>query len=382
MKFHNLNFEFLKKIKIVFFFYVFVTVLASLHRVLIGKINNYLIFKLAFFNFISGKDLYVLYPGTHLDYYKYSPTFALLMAPIAILPNAVGVIVWNLLNVVPLFFAVKKLRLEEPQKALICWIILIELITSIQNAQSNGLIAALIIFAFVSFENRKNFLAALFIALATYIKIFGIVALVLFAFYPEKLKFVLYMVFWLIVLAIIPVVFVSVSQLEFLYGSWLSLITREFGPARGFSVMGVLKYCFGLNIPNVIVQATGAILLCLPILKFRAHNEQTFRYLFLSSLLIWIIIFNHKAESPTYIIALTGVAIWYANQQATKINLGLLLLTLILTSLSPTDVFPKYIRTTFVWPYALKAVPCILIWLKIEYQLLAAKTGNHEPYLF
>ena len=39
---------------------------------------------LSFDNFIKLQDLYVNYPALGIDYYKYSPTFALLMAPIAI----------------------------------------------------------------------------------------------------------------------------------------------------------------------------------------------------------------------------------------------------------------------------------------------------------
>ena len=41
--------------------------------------NNYIIFKQSYFHLIENKDLYTLYPNEHWDYYKYSPTFSLLM---------------------------------------------------------------------------------------------------------------------------------------------------------------------------------------------------------------------------------------------------------------------------------------------------------------
>ena len=51
-------------------------------------------------------------------------------------------------------------------------------------------------------------------------------------------------------------------------------------------------------------------------------------------------------------------------------GLALLIFAFILTSFSPSDLFPKYLRDEFVRPYALKALPCVMIWLKLTYELL------------
>jgi hypothetical protein len=45
-------------------------------------------------------------------------------------------------------------------------------------------------------------------------------------------------------------------------------------------------------------------------------------------------------------------------------------LAFVFTTLSPTDLFPPFIRNEFFWPYVVKAVPCILIWGKVIYDLL------------
>lgn len=358
-----------------FFVYVAVTVVATLHKYLLGNVNVYFMYKMAFFNLIKGADIYAGYPESHLDLYHNSPAFALMMGPIALLPNVLGVVIWNLLNVVPLFFAVNKLAIEQPKKVLVYWLIALELLTSIQNAQSNGLLTALMLFAFGYFERGKGFWAAFFIALAVALKPYAILVMTLFVFYSDKVKFVLSLFLWLVVFAVLPVVCINIAQLELLYSSWLKLLAFDYG-LKGISVMGILKSWFGANISNVFVQMFGVILLGLPLLKFRAYGEQTFRYLFLCSVLNWVIIFNQKAESPTYIIALTGVAIWYSTQRFTRSNFILLALTLVLTSLSPTDIFPRYLRENFVAPYALKALPVILVWLKIEYQLLVSEPGS------
>jgi hypothetical protein len=60
--------------------------------------NNYVIFKQSFFHLINNQDLYSLYVNEQRDLFKYSPTFSLLFAPLAILPDIIGLILWNALN--------------------------------------------------------------------------------------------------------------------------------------------------------------------------------------------------------------------------------------------------------------------------------------------
>ncbi|MEG2849443.1 MAG: hypothetical protein RR880_04335, partial [Bacteroidales bacterium] len=48
---------------------------------------------------------------------------------------------------------------------------------------------------------------------------------------------------------------------------------------------------------------------------------------------------------------------------------GLMIFAFILTSMSPSDLFPRYLKIHYVYPYALKALPCVLIWLKLTYEL-------------
>ena len=66
----------------------------ALQRTLISTENNFLIFRAAFDHLIAGQDLYAAYPATHADFFKYSPTFALLFAPFAVLPLVPGYVLW------------------------------------------------------------------------------------------------------------------------------------------------------------------------------------------------------------------------------------------------------------------------------------------------
>jgi len=75
-----------------------------------------------------------------------------------------------------------------------------------------------------------------------------------------------------------------------------------------------------------------------------------------------------------------GVALWYINSErpVSALDIALLIFALILTSLSPSDFFPRYLKDHYVDPYALKALPCFLIWLKIIYETLFRKFTNKD----
>jgi hypothetical protein len=135
-------------------------------------------------------------------------------------------------------------------------------------------------------------------------------------------------------------------------------------------VIGWLKIWFSLNVNKTVVNLAGMALFCLPLLRIKQYGNFVFRALMLASVLIWVVIFNHRAESPTFIIAIAGVAVWYYLQAPGKLNYVLLVLAFVFTTLSPTDLFPKFIRDNYFWPYVVKVVPCILIWGKIIYDLL------------
>ncbi len=344
--------------------------------------NNYVIFKQSFFHLMHNKDLYVLYPEQHWDLYKYSPAFALLMAPFALLPDFIGLTLWNLLNGLVLVWALLKLPVS-PKKKNIYFVafVLIELISSLQNTQSNALIAGLIIFAFLFLEKKNIAMAALCIVLTFYIKLFGIVALSIFIFYPGKLKAALYTLGWAALFAALPLIVVSFTQLTFLYKSWLSLLQNDHDASLGYSVMGWLQSWFNININKNFIVLAGAALFCVPLLKFRFYKNVIFKLFFLSSILLWVVIFNHKAESPTFVIAVTGVAIWYFSQAKNLLNTILVIMVFVLTVLSPTDIFPAEIRSTYVHPYALKAVPCILVWLKLMFDMIFFKSSLHRSFL-
>ena len=339
--------------------------------------NNYIIFKQSFFHLINHGNLYILYPNEQWDLYKYSPTFALCMAPLAILPDFLGLFIWNLLNSLTLICALWNLPFQNQNKKFVAIAFtLIELITSIQNSQSNGLIAGLIILAFIAMQKDKVWLATLFIISTVFIKLFGIVALSMLILYPNRLKSILYAVGWFITLTLLPLIVITPEQLFSLYKSWGTLLHNDQVINYGLSVMGWLYTWFGLTLNKTLVVALGAILFCFPFINYKHFKDLKFKMFFISSILLWVIIFNHKAESPTFIIAVAGIAIWYFYQKKKILNLLLLIFAFIFTVLSATDVFPTIVKRSFLEPYVMKAVPCILIWIKVSWDLIFYKSEN------
>jgi hypothetical protein len=341
--------------------------------------NNYVIFKQSFFHLIEGKDLYILYLEEQWDLFKYSPAFALLFGILAYLPDVIGLSLWGILNAAVLFFSIYYLpRIDIRTKGLILIFIFSEVLTTLQNEQSNALIAGLLIFAFGFLERGKYWMASLCIVSTIFIKLFGVVGLALYLLYPGKLKLTYTTAFWVVLLTILPLLVVDTDQFIFLYKSWASMLQNDHSISDGLSVIGWLKTWFGWQVDKTMVSLAGVVLFCIPLLRVKEYGNFHFRILILASILIWVVIFNHRAESPTFIIAISGVALWYFSQFQKKENLVLLILALVFTGLSSTDLFPKYVRDNWVWPYVIKAVPCIIIWGKIIFDLM---NGHLSPRL-
>jgi len=347
--------------------------------------NNYIIFESSFSHLINDQNLYRNYWDEYNDLYLYSPTFALLIAPLTLMPLWIQVIIWCCLNGFCVYYALRLLPLNNRQRLGMCLFMLIEYINASQNVQVAPMVAAFIIFAFAFFERDKIFLAAFFIVLATFIKVYAIVAAILFLFYPNKLRFTLYMIFWATIFLLAPLLVNTPHQVMFQYHQWINLtLSIHQGEETGvnpniaipLSVMGWLKTWFNLNPPSLYVQIAGTILLCLPFLRKKYYKDTDFKLLVLASILIWAMIFNHIAESASYIVAILGATVWLVTDKRDLLTIALAVLVFVLSVLSPTSLFPHYIKIHYVVPYALKAFPCILLWFVIIYELLFTEFGS------
>lgn len=335
--------------------------------------NNFIIFKQSFIHLWEGKNLYAAYPQEYFDLFKYTPTFALVFGAISWLPDWLGLAVWNLLNVFVLVFAIKSLPvLKDTQKLFFGILVIQETITSTMNSQSNVLIAGLLVLAWAQLEKGSFIKATLFIAGTAFIKIFGILFFTLFLFYPKWHKAVLPGFAVLIVLFAIPLPITGFQGLKTQYSSYLVLLANDQDTFIKYSVMGWLKSWFGIVPPKNTVVFLGLALQLLPAILlgfWQSKLENAFQYrtkitaLFSASLLIWLVIFNHMAESATYVIAVTGVLLWFFYSGLSKsLRLVLLIPVIVFTCFGPSDIFPRELRQQIVADWQLKVFPCILVW--------------------
>lgn len=334
--------------------------------------ENYVIFKNSWTHLLAGLNPYTSFPAEQWDLFKYSPAFAVCMAPFAALPDWAGLPIWNLLNALPLLAAILALPvLDERARRFFAWFVLPELVIALQNSQSNGLVAALLLGTFVGLERGRESHAAPLVAGSSFIKIFGIFAALPGLLYPKTLGFWAKTVAWAVFFAVFPLIVIGPEHLKTVYDWWLEMLRSDHSASVGISVMGWLRSWFGLDLPKTWVVLAGfGVLVCSVFVARRRADLLEIRSLAWASVLIWVVIFNHKAESPTFVIALCGVALWFLNSQKTAWDKVWLWSAFAFASLSPTDVFPKILRDTLVTPYALKAVPCIIIWFLITYRLL------------
>ncbi len=302
--------------------------------------NNYVIFKFSFLNLVENKNLYILHLDNYADLYKYSPAFAVFMAPFAYLPDLVGLFLWNTLNCVIFYVALSSLVGSNIRKLIFfLGFTVLELVLTTQSSQSNALITGLIILAF-SYMEKGKFAAATFCLIAgTFIKLFAVVGILLFVFYSKKFRAFLFLCLWTVFFILLPLAVVNPSELMAQYKNWFQMLSNDHATSIGMSVFTIVASLFG-NVNKITVLLIGTCLLLLPLLNFKRYSEYQFRVWYLAAILIWIVIFNHKGESPTYIIAMTGCAIWGAYAAFTKKVKFTLLLTWVFTSLIKTDIVP------------------------------------------
>ena len=369
--------------------YMLLALIASIQQLLLPphifsgipytEYNNYVIFKQSWYHLLAGKNMYILYPELQWDLYKYSPTFALFMGLLSRLPDFIGLTIWNLSNSLILYVAIRMLPFKDRTISLLLWFVSLELLTSIQNAQSNGIMTGLLIGAYASMQRGKIAWATLWLVIATFIKVYGAIGFCLFLFYPDKIKFLAWAAIWTILTAILPLAVTPYPTLVWQYHNWASMMAADQSASYGLSVIGWLHSWFGISSGKSIISIIGILLFLIPFIRFRLYRNEVYKLMMVASMLIWVIIFNHKAESPTFIIAVAGVGIWYFSRPRQLWRSILIAIVFIFTCLSPTDLFPPWLRDHFFIPYTIKAVPCILLWCVVFYELMTIKKDAHIP---
>jgi hypothetical protein len=341
--------------------------------------GNFEIFRAASRHLLTGQNLYAEYPAEHTDRFKYSPTFALLFAPLAWIPWPVALFLWSALNAVLLFVAVE--RVLPPRGAMLAvGLLILEVLRGMQNAQSNALVAALIVLAFAWMERHRRWSTAFAVALGACVKIFPLAALT-FAI-PRRRALPTGLAAGIVgaALLVLPLVLLSPAALTAQYASWSGVEASD-AQQRWFSAMELVHRATGVVWPNWPLQLLGTIALLAPLtLRRERWDEARFRLLYLCSVLLYVVLFNHQAERASYLIAFTGATIWFAAEPRARWRTALYGLAALTIPIMSTLVPGAALRTPGMMTVRL-ALPCLAIWLVIQRELLRRATRTADSHV-
>ncbi len=348
--------------------------------------NNFRIFRGVFWHTLQGTSLYGEYPLEYFDVNHYGPFFSLVVAPFALIPIPVGLIFWCIALSLTLYFAVTRSTFSSWQQMFVLWFCSETLLTSLFMQQFNIAIAAIIIASYALIEKERDFWAAFLIVLGTFVKLYGIVGLAFFFFSRHKGKFVLSLLFWGVVLFIAPMIISSPAYVVSQYHEWFVCLVEKNGEnlasvAQNISALGMIRRVLGNpEYSDLWLLAPALVLFALPYLRIKQWRNEGFRMTLLASVLLFTVLFSTGSESSSYIIAISGVCVWYfaAPWQRGKADIWLLVFVFMLSSMGSSDLYPRVIKREYIQAYSLKALPCLIVWLKLCWEMMVK---NYEPTL-
>ena len=364
--------------------WTFLAVIAGITKIAPHRHNNFLIFRGVFWHTLQKLSLYDFYPKEYNDHNHYGPIFSLVIAPFAVVPDALGLLGWLVVLALGMYYAVRRLPLEEGRQIFLYWFCAHELLTALQMQQFNIAIAAIIVGSFAAIERGREVTAAFLIVLGTFVKLYGVVGLAFFFFVKRKPRFILALIGWSVVCFVAPMLISSPEYVLGQYVEWYERLAAKngentFALMQNISLLGMIRKISGsAAYSDLWVILPGLALFGLPYLRFSQYRHLAFRYGILSSVLLFVVLFSTGSESSTYIIPFAGIALWYVTSpwKRTGWDVALMVFAFVLSSLSPSDLFPRSLREAYVLPYALKALPPTLIWLRLSYELM---TRDYAP---
>lgn len=366
--------------KYIFGVYLIIAVLTAVSKYSRGNyaINNYLIFKSVFFNTRDQTNLFAEYPDRFFDMNHYGVFFSALIAPFALMPDWLGITLWNAANTFIFIYAIQKLPFSDGKKALFALFCLQEYITAALSLQFNVALTGLLLLSAIYIYERKELKSVTAILIGVFVKIYGIVGLSQFFFIKNKTKFIFSGLVIAALFFVLPMAYSSPKFVIQCYSDWFqSLLEKNsanqvLGNMQDISLMGFVRRILGdASISNMVFLAFGLPLFALPYIRIKQYKHYAFQLMILASTLLFLVLFSSGSESPTYIIAVTGVMLWFFLQkERTPLAIGLLIFVIIFTCFSTSDLFPKFVKENYIIKYSLKAVPCIVVWLRITYELL------------
>lgn len=372
--------KFISDYRIIFVIYIIVAAITAFSKYKrgVGGYNNYLIFKGVFYNTLQEKNIFLQYPDLFFDSNHYGVFFSLLIAPFALMPDWLGCILWNVAVTMVFLYAIYKLPFSDRKKSFFAWLCLQEFITAATYFQFNIALTGLLMLSAIYIYERKETKSAGAILIGTFVKVYGIVGLSAFFFIKNKFRFIISLIVIAILFFLLPMLISSPKFGVQSYFDWYTSLSEKnlsnqvLGNRQDYSLMGVVRRILqDASISNLVFLIPGFIIFMTPYLRISQYKNLSFQLMILASTLLFLVLFSSGSESPTYIIAVAGVMIWFLMQKTiSKVNVGILIFVMIFTCFAFSDLFPKSIKEEIFVKYSTKAIPCIVVWFRVMYELL------------
>src|SRR5260370_26645648 len=180
-----------------------------------------------------------LYPHRHNYQFFYSPLAAAFFAAFALLPQALGGILWRLLSAFALILGARMtVCMSCPGASGVRWTawglaaLLPLSLSNLHNGQAGVLITALLLFRIVFCASCRWQITAACFAIATILKLYPIaLALLLAALYPSKLSWRLAL--WLVGVFLVTFLLQHPPYVLTQYQAWLHRLANDHRPLKG-----------------------------------------------------------------------------------------------------------------------------------------------------
>lgn len=357
-----------KNRNIAFCIWLIIAVFCVVQSLITHRYNNYLIFENTFRNLIHASSFYIEYPNYHFDSNHYGPVFSVFFMPFALMPNALGFFFWNLFNAIVLFKAIETIPIKN--KSAIYYIAIPCFVSASLSQQFNPAVGAFIILSYTLLNKDRGIWSTMLIVLGTFIKLYGIVGLAFFFFVKDKKRFIIYLMMWSIIFFILPMFFSSPSFIINSYQEWaVSLLHKNASNiienSLDISIMGFIRNVFvGHTISNIVFLLMGVVLFFIPYLNIKQYTNEKFQLLILASVLLFPVLFSTGSEDCTYIIAISGVGIWYLSTERKIWKSALLALTILFSCNFPLLLFSKF-SSQYPILYSMLSFPFFIVWILV-----------------
>ncbi|MSQ96614.1 MAG: DUF2029 domain-containing protein [Gemmataceae bacterium] len=284
----------------------------------------------------TGIDLYEPHRPTDVqDGYRYSPTFAILVTPFAMLPDSIGGIAWRLFNAGALFVALWwLLRTVLPTNGLpnvLAWLLLLTIpltLQSVNNGQANLLVVACMLGTVAAVSQERWNLASALLAIAFLCKLYPLaLGMVLILLYPRQLV-------WRIPLAAVaslaaPFLFQQPVYVADQYAKWIAVLRADDRAScvleNMYRDLWLLIHLYGLPISRTVytfvqmLAGIGVAALCWH--RQRAGwSESKLLTSTLALVTAWMMLLGPATESSSFVLLAPSFAwsvleAWKANER-------------------------------------------------------------------